>query len=153
MQIPFVNNKDVYSGLLIISIGLFAAYVGKGYKIGTISNMGPGFVPMWLGIILSIVGLIISFNALRSAEKGDHMELPDTRGSVCIIAGILSFIICAEHVGLVLASLSLILISAMGDRKQTWQSASLLALIVTIVGVGVFSYALNLPFSLVSWEW
>ncbi len=155
MRIPFRNKKDVYSGLAMILLGLFAADIGKTYKLGTVSNMGPGFVPTWLGIMLAAVGLLIALAALRSDEGDAHSEwnLPDMRGSVCIIGGLLTFIVFARYLGLVPASLALVFISAMGDKEQTLRSAVLLALGVTAFGVVVFSYMLRLPFPLFYEVW
>jgi putative Ca2+/H+ antiporter (TMEM165/GDT1 family) len=150
MQIPFKNKKDVYSGLAMVLLGSFAASIGKTYKLGTVSQMGPGFMPTWLGIILAAVGFLIMFLAFRSHAEPVEAEwrLPDTRGSVCIIGGLLAFVVCAKYIGFVPASLSLLFISAMGDREQTWKSAALLAVIVTTFGVIVFYYALSQPFPL-----
>jgi putative Ca2+/H+ antiporter (TMEM165/GDT1 family) len=153
MQLPFRQKKDVYSGLAMVLLGLFAAHVASGYDIGTIRRMGPGFLPIWLGIILAVVGFLITISALRSESQtsSDEWRLPDPRGSICIIAGLMVFIASAGRVGLVPSSLALIFISAMGDREQTLKSAALLAIGVTLFGVVVFSYALSLPFPLFTW--
>jgi hypothetical protein len=52
-------SKDTLSGLLFIAIGSFFCFFSLDYKIGIISEMGPGFFPFLIGTILVLVGLIV----------------------------------------------------------------------------------------------
>jgi hypothetical protein len=149
-----MNKRDVYAGILMVAIGTFAAIYGHGYPYGSITRLGPGFVPFWLGIILAVIGLVIAAAALLASavESGHRPPVPDLRAAACIIAALLLFVFLAGRFGLVPASFVLVLVSALGDRNQTWKGASLLALLVTAAGVGLFSYALGLPFRLFIWD-
>ncbi len=49
------------------------------------------------------------------------------------------------------ATFALVFISALGDRQHTLRSAALLAAGVTVLGVAVFSWALQLQFPLFRW--
>jgi hypothetical protein len=46
--------RDHCGGLILILIGLSAAFQGRSYQVGTIDNMGAGFFPVALGIILAL---------------------------------------------------------------------------------------------------
>lgn len=59
------KKRDFYSGVLMLVIGIVTTYGSLGYRIGTLSRMGPGFFPLTLGIILILVALLIMFIALR----------------------------------------------------------------------------------------
>ncbi|HVZ15349.1 MAG TPA: tripartite tricarboxylate transporter TctB family protein [Bauldia sp.] len=154
MQLPYRGKRDVYAGLLMVLLGAFAAYIGSQYPLGEVSNMGPGFVPTSLGIILAGLGVLIALVALVSDKPEEHAtwQLPDRRGSLCIIGGLVAFVVLAKYLGLAPASFALVFISAMGDTEQTWKGAALLAIVVTACGIGVFSYLLQLPFPLFIWK-
>jgi hypothetical protein len=40
----------------------------------------------------------------------------------------------------------------LGDRSATWKSALALALAVTVFGVGLFSYLLQVPMPVLEWR-
>lgn len=63
----------------------------------------------------------------------------------------MAFILIGKFGGLVPATFALVFISAMGDRQHTVRSAALLAVGVTLLGVAVFSWALQLQFPLFRW--
>jgi hypothetical protein len=53
-----VNLKKLGAGLLLFFFGLLFFISGLDYNVGTIANMGPGFYPKYLSIILMIFGII-----------------------------------------------------------------------------------------------
>jgi putative tricarboxylic transport membrane protein len=143
--------RDVWAGLLIAGIGVGAAFIGRGYGIGTLTHMGPGFFPVALGVLLTGIGLIMAAGRLFFARQDeDEVEFarPDWRGWICIVLGVVSFIALAESTGLIAATFACVFISALGDRTNTLREASLLAAGITVFAVAVFSYALQLPLPL-----
>ena len=110
--------------------------------------------PAILGALLVMLGLIIAKMAtspVTAEEDAEEIPPPEWRGWGCIIGGLLAFILVGKFGGLVPATFVLVFISAMGDRQHTWRTAALLALGVTILGVAVFSWALQLQFPLFRW--
>ena len=49
------SQKDFFSGLMFTVTGAAFAYGATGYSIGTGGRMGPGYFPLLLGIILSLL--------------------------------------------------------------------------------------------------
>ena len=78
-----------------------------------------------------------------------HLDGPlvQWRGWLCIVGGVLAFVVLGERGGLVPASFAAVFISAMGDRRNTWRSAAGL----TALGVVVFHYGLHLLLPLFTW--
>ena len=62
---PRINNsnRDYYGGALMAVIGVAAIIGGRDYPIGTLSRMGPGYFPVALGVILTLVGFAIAATA------------------------------------------------------------------------------------------
>lgn len=148
-SLGWASKRDFYAGGLMILLGLGAALEGQHYNIGTMRQMGPGFFPVALGVLLVLIGITIAGTSLAGvADDGEGVlpAEPDWRGWLCIIAGPLLFIILGKYGGLAPATFACVFVSAMGDRSATWKSAFVLALGITIFGVAVFSYGLKIPF-------
>ena len=144
------RQSELWPGLLCIGIGGLTLFEANRYSIGTLGNMGPGFYPAVLGGLMSLVGvLIIVAGSARTAEDPLH-AMPagaEWRGRLCIVAGVVLFIACAQTLGLVIATFACVFVAALGDRKATLRSALLLATGVTVFGVTLFAELLgvNLP--------
>ncbi len=153
------TRKDYYGGGLMIAVGLAAAYAGWNYHVGSPSHMGPGFFPVAIGVLMAITGAIIALGARSQADGGTkeaaghgHGDaLPDLRGSVCIILGVLAFLLFGVYGGLVPATFAIVFISALGDRTNTVVQSLLLALAMCMVAVVVFWWGLQLQMPLFQW--
>jgi hypothetical protein len=148
-------DKDYYSGALIMLAGLWAAATGRTYEIGSLSHMGPGFFPMALGIVLALIGVGIAFSAsygTRQLALHDATPLlPDWRGAICIVSGMVAFVVLGEYGGLLPASFAVAFIAALGDRQNSVLSAAILAVCICVISVVVFWWALRLQLPLFAW--
>ena len=151
----FVRKRDFYAGALVILFGLVMALKGPTYNLGTLMHMGPGFLPTALGIILIGLGIAIAGTALGVPEGEDEDILPVHRewwGWACILAGPLCFILFGSYFGLIPGTFACVFVSALGDRTATLKSSFLLAAFVTVFGVALFSYLLQIPMPLLAWR-
>jgi putative tricarboxylic transport membrane protein len=150
-----VRKRDFYAGMLVIFFGLVMALKGPGYRLGTLMHMGPGFLPTALGVILVCLGIAIAATGLSVPEGEDEdimPENPEWLGWGCILAGPLCFILFGSYFGLIPAIFSCVFVSSLGDRAATLKGSILLAAFVTIFGVGLFSYLLQIPMPLLAWR-
>ncbi|MDE1934499.1 MAG: tripartite tricarboxylate transporter TctB family protein [Bradyrhizobium sp.] len=135
----------------MVLLGVGAAVTGSGYKFGTLARMGPGFMPVVLGIVLAFIGVLIAGTALGSPEPDNQKFLPDNPqwfGWFCILAGPILFIVLGEYGGMIPAVFACVFVSALGDKTATYKSSFILACGVTVFGVLLFHYLLNIPFPL-----
>jgi len=150
-------KKDYYGGALMAVVGLAAVVSGMQYKTGTLSHMGPGFFPVYVGALLAFVGVLIAVSARGDSAPqaggghGHGHAAPDLRGGVCIVLGVLAFLLFGKYGGLLPATFAIVVISAMGDRDNTLKQAVLLALAMCVVAVVVFWWALKLQLPLFVW--
>ena len=144
-------KRDYYAGALMLVLGVGAAIIGSGYKIGTLARMGPGFMPVMLGVTLAFMGLLIAGTALASSEPDEGRFMPDNPqwfGWLCIIGGPVLFIILGQYGGMIPAVFACVFVCALGDKTATYKSSLVLASCVTVFGVLLFHYLLNIPFPL-----
>jgi hypothetical protein len=152
----FINkyNKDYYGGGLMMLIGLGAAFQGKSYKIGSLIQMGSGFFPVALGLLLALVGAAIALSAKRPAaisqEPEKHLP-PEWRGWICIALSIVAFVVLGQYGGLMPATFAIVFISALGDRQNNVKTAIVLALAMCAICAVVFWWALDVSFPLFRW--
>jgi hypothetical protein len=68
------SQKDFFSGLMFMGVGVAFAWGSLSYSVGTGARMGPGYFPLMLGILLAILGGAIAFKALViETEDGDKI--------------------------------------------------------------------------------
>jgi uncharacterized membrane protein YhdT len=144
-------KRDYYAGGLMLLLGVGAAVTGSGYKFGSLARMGPGFMPVMLGIVLAFLGILIAATALGSSEPDDKKFLPDNPqwfGWLCILGGPILFIILGQYAGMIPAVFACVFVCALGDKTATYKSSAILAAGVTLFGVLLFHYVLSIPFPL-----
>ena len=143
-------KKDYYGGILMLVLGLAAAWQGATYKMGTLSKMGSGFFPVSLGILLALSGAAIALTAKNSTLDGP-VRAPEWRGKICITLGICAFVVLGKYGGLLPATFAIVFISALGDRKNNFKRALMLAVAMMVVCTIVFWWALKMQFPLFQW--
>jgi len=144
-------NKDRVSGSLLVLIAIGIVVQGVRYRMGTLTQMGAGFIPVVLGTLLGLVGVAI----FATAEPGDfgtaESHPTEWRGWLCILGSVIAFVVIGQYGGLVPATFATVFIAAMGDRDNSVRTALLLAAGVTVAGVLIFSVGLKMNFPLFTW--
>jgi len=58
------NQRDFGAGIMYMVIGLFFTIVARQYPMGTAAKMGPGYFPFYLGILMTLLGLLVLVKSL-----------------------------------------------------------------------------------------
>jgi putative Ca2+/H+ antiporter (TMEM165/GDT1 family) len=152
-----VRKRDFYAGGLMMLIGLGIALKGATYRLGTPMHMGPGFFPTMLGVLLVVVGIAIAIPALAPTPEGEERdesilpEHPEWWAWLCILLSPVLFIIFGRYFGMIPGTFACVFIASLGDRGATWLSTIILSTVVTIFGVVLFSYFLQVPMPILTW--
>ncbi len=102
------SQKDFFSGLMFMGVGVAFAWGATTYNVGEGARMGPGYFPLMLGVLMTILGVGVTFKSLVvEAEGGDRIGKWAWKPLVYIIAANLAF-------GVLLAGLPSIKLPAMG---------------------------------------
>src|SRR3546814_5117710 len=84
MRSMMIKNKQVcWSGIMFTAVGAAFALGARGYAMGTSARMGPGYFPFWLGIALTVLGIIVSLRAL--SLKAEILQLDGFDWKIVII--------------------------------------------------------------------
>ena len=142
-------KRDHFGGALVIVIGTAYAAQASRYELGSLTQMGAGFMPAVYGSLLAIVGIIMMLTSARSPEMPRHTEW---RGWGCILGAIAAFVMLGHFGGFGPAAFAAVFVSALGDRKNRLRDAALLAAGVTLFGYLVFIRALQMPFPFFAWN-
>jgi hypothetical protein len=138
------SPKDFWAGLIYIAIGAAALVMAQDYALGTLQRMGPGYFPTILGGLLLLFGAI---SIIRSFVVGGPAVAPIAwRALFLVIGSSALFAILLPRAGLVIASVSTGLMSAMASRWFAFDVRALAGLLALAVACTlVFITMLHVP--------
>ena len=129
------------------AIGLYVIAESLTYSLGTPLRMGPGFLPLGLGVLFIIFGALV---AIVNDDGDQPASRIVWRPFVLVLSAILAFALLIEPVGLLAATAALVFISGAADPEHSWRSLTVLfVFLVTSVYI-VFVIFLSIPFSLIT---
>lgn len=86
------SQKDFVSGLMFSVAGVAFALGASGYRVGNGARMGPGYFPLTLGVLLTVLGAVITLGALgRRPDAREAIGSPAWRALLFIILANLVF--------------------------------------------------------------
>ncbi len=141
-----INYKDMTAGLTFIVLGLGFSYIASSYELGTASEMGPGYFPLWLGLLLAAIGLVVASRALaKSAAEPDSQPRVDLKIVALIIGSVVLFGALAPVLGLVTTVVVTVVVASFASHE--FRVLDALAAAAALVGICVvtFVYVLKLP--------
>ena len=141
-------TQDGVQGSLFLVIGATAFIIALGYPIGTPNRMGPGFFPVIISGLLTLVGIaILARGVIASSEA---IQVTRWLPLLVVPGAIVLFGLLLDGLGLPLAVLVLLLGAATASVRFRfeWKAAAGAVLFAAICGV-LFVRMLGLPIPLV----
>lgn len=143
------DYRDVLTGGLLICAGLFVAlYAARHYALGTLNQMGPGMFPVWLGILLALIGIAILVSGLL--RDGPEIEA-DIRPFASVVTGLLAFVLTVDVLGMIPAIVLLVAASAYADGEYRPLRTLILGAALAMLAVLVFRIGLGVPIAPFRW--
>jgi hypothetical protein len=137
-----LRSADGQSGLFFVAFGLVTAFIAARYPVGTPAQMGPGFFPLWLGILLSLAGGVVILQALRA----QHVAIPPLQwraaGFISLAIVVAGFLLLTA--GLFVAIPALVAIASLAGRKFTLVRVVVTAIVLTALAYLIFILGLDL---------
>jgi hypothetical protein len=140
------NQEDFYAGLMFVAFGAFFAAVGTQYPRGTADNMGAGYVPVALGIIVVALGTIVSASSFARGAAERRVERIDWWLLLMIPGPVILFGVLLQPLGLVLSLCIVIGIASYASHEFSWKATLVNMVALVALCMGVFVWGLRLPF-------
>jgi len=140
------GRQDFWAGLLFVSFGMVALLVGRDYPMGTAMRMGPGYFPMILGALVTLLGLVLVARGLL--VRGEPVEAPAILPLLLVLASVALFALTVEDLGIVAAVVGVVVVSSLARGKPHWGEILLVSVVMAALAVGLFTKGLGLPFKI-----
>jgi hypothetical protein len=134
--------KDFWAGILFIALGIFTLIVGSNYTLGTAARMGPGYFPRILGIMLIVLGGIITVNGMRI--PGEAIPAWKWRPTLVVLGSVVLYGLIVASVGVAISTVVLIVTSSFASHEFRWKESLIAGVLLSALAVGVFIIGLNL---------
>lgn len=147
------SQKDFFSGLMFMLVGGAFAWGATTYNVGTGARMGPGYFPLVLGVVLVILGAIITFKALVvETETGDKIGAWAWRPIFFVLGANLLFGVMLGGIpkiglppmGLMAGIYTLVVVASLAGEKFRLRDVLILATILAIGSYLAFIVLLKL---------
>lgn len=156
MHLRIKRKKDFISGLMFATVGAAFAIGAFNYTVGSAARMGPGYFPLMVGVLLTVLGSAVALSALGSQPGGEG----DPVGRIAwkplgfiiganllfgvLLAGLPSLGLPA--MGLIVAVYALVIVSCMAGAAFSFKTAVILATILAVGSYLTFVMGLGLQF-------
>ncbi len=143
------SEKDFWSGLMFIAIGVAFAWGATAYSFGSAARPGPAYFPFGLGVIMAILGAAILFTSLTiEVEGGDKVGDWPIKQGAWILGAVVLFGALIPKIGMAVALPVLIGVASMASGEFRWKEVLANAVVLTVASWGIFIKGLGLTIPL-----
>ncbi|MDO8251900.1 MAG: tripartite tricarboxylate transporter TctB family protein [Rhodoferax sp.] len=149
------SQKDFFSGLMFMVVGVAFAWGASTYNIGSGARMGPGYFPLMLGVLLAILGAVITFTSMVvETEDGEKIGKWAWKPLFFIISANLVFGLALgglpnigiPAMGLIVGIYALTFIASLAGEEFKLKEVVILATVLAIMSYLAFIVLLKLQF-------
>ena len=143
------SQRDFVSGVMFVAVGLAFAWGATEYSFGSSARPGAGYFPFGLGLILAVLGALVTFKALTvESEDGDRIGSIAWRPLVLVLGAVLLFGFLMPRLGMALTTPVLIAVASLAGDQFKWRDVIVLSIVLTVGSWAVFIKGLGLTIPL-----
>lgn len=142
------DMQDVFGGLALAALGIFAAVYAQQYEFGDLNRMGPGFFPVTLGIMLAVLGAMI---AIPAFFRRGHPVTVQWKTFALVMASLVVFALTLKVLGLILSTMLTVVLASLADNDTRWKGRLMVATGVALITYLVFGLGLSMVLPI--WPW
>ena len=143
-------RSDQVSGLMLVVLALYVWWMNRAYPIGSLSEPGPGYVPLLLAIFMGAMGLLVALSGGKSMPLVAMQWTEAKRAIALLIAcGVAAYALERLGYRITMAALLIFFLGVMERRKP---------MMVAMVGIGfslvtfyLFATLLRVPLPVSPW--
>src|SRR5512147_319091 len=137
------HPKDFLTGIMFILFGAAAMVFSTDYPIGTAAKMGPGYFPFALGGVLGLLGVVVLARSMLWATGTHDWPVLHFWPVTLVLSSVILFGVLLRPLGLIGATLVLVLICSRASSEFRWKEAVLNAGVLVLIVFVVFVYFLE----------
>lgn len=139
------SEKDFWSGLMFIVVGIGFAWGALTYSFGTSARPGPAYFPFGLGVLQAALGAVLLFKALTfEVEGGDPIGPWPLKQGAIILGAVVLFGLTLPKLGMAIALPLLIGVGSLASGEFRIKEVLANCIILTIASWGIFIKGLGL---------
>src|SRR5262249_27332126 len=151
MKFLIRSPRDFAAGLIFFTIGITWMVAATHYRIGQATAMGPGYFPLAVALVLTVLGASSVVRSLRFVDEEPFGRWP-IAALICVLGGIVAFALLLESVGLIAASGAVVLLCCWSRLRTRPIETVILTLVLVAMVSGIFVFGLGLPVDLLVWQ-
>ena len=143
-----MNKADVITSLILLFFGIGFTYESTKLSYMHILAPGPGFLPFWIGVLFSLLGLSLLISSILSRGM-DKTNWPNRQMALKLLSVVMAlflYILLMDFVGYAISTVvfctSMIKILF---KRCRWIDALIIANIISITLTGVFQVWFRVP--------
>jgi hypothetical protein len=148
LRIGGFDVLDLIGGLLVFTGGCAVIIGATTYPVGELRHMGAGYFPLITGVILAGMGVGLIFASRTTTTTLEGMKL---KPFFAIFGGLIFLGLTLETLGLVPATLGLVVLVSLAQEKPNWIMIGLTAGFLIAFCIFVFVYLLSLPIVMINY--
>jgi hypothetical protein len=137
-------TKSTCAGVIFVLLGIAAFLKSQTYPIGTVTDMGAGYIPAVIGLLLTIFGLAAIVRA-RAIGNHEAVGTVDVGSLAAIVAGVVLFALSIERIGLAVGVAILVACTCYRRILSHPLEVLITYLVLLAIAVSLFIYGLALP--------
>lgn len=137
------HPKDFLAGVMFVFFGAAAMVLSTGLTIGNAAKMGPGYFPFALGGFLALLGGGMLLRSVLWAAGTPAWPVLHFKPLALVLSSVVLFGLLLRPLGLIGATLVLVIVSSRASHEFRWKEALLNATVLVLLVLAVFVYLLE----------
>jgi putative tricarboxylic transport membrane protein len=140
-----VRYARVFSGVAVLALGVAVVLLSRRLPYHSDYGPGPGFLPTWIGYVLSACAIVVTAQELRAPPTAEEFFRPRTRLAVKVLAAIGVTFLLVPFLGFSLALGLLIGVTMRMMGSHRWLACGVAAAVAAVGIHYVFGRSLDIP--------
>ena len=138
-------HARVLGGVAVLALGLATVFFARQLPYHSNYGPGPGFLPIWIGYVLAICGIIVTIQELRAPNKGDTFFQPRTRMAIKVLVVIAAAFLLFPLLGFAVGFGLFICATMRLMGKHRWVTCGTAAVVTAVSIHFLFGQWLDIP--------
>ncbi|WP_188477023.1 tripartite tricarboxylate transporter TctB family protein [Primorskyibacter flagellatus] len=138
------------AGGLCLLAGLVLAALAMAMPVGSLSRMGPGFLPLAIAGGLCMIGVCIALFDRDATGIARPAEIrSQLRALAAVLGAVALFALLVDRAGLVPTSALSAFAASFAMRDISWTARVTLSAVIAVICIAIFHFGLRLPVPLI----